>query len=633
VVICPYCRSAVARTDRKLEDLGKVAEIVESESPLKLGLKGTFNGTRFELTGRAQYRHSLGGNWDEWYATFSNGWVGWLAEAQGNFYITFFQPVAKEVTLPTFDSLRPGAALPAIPGAPELLIKEAASAKTIAAEGEIPYQFVPGEESKFADLVGKNNVFGTLDYSFDPPWLFVGKQVTLAEIGLGDAKPAEREARRVTSEAMGCPKCGGPLELRAPDKTERIACPYCGSLLDVNEGKLKYYKAAFKPLRHPNYAIEIGATGEFFGVTYKVIGSMSRYVVFENVRYFWNEYLLYEPKTGFRWLVQSDDHWSFVEAVNLADVAAGDPSQISMTVGYNGSSFKIFQNTTATVDDVRGEFYWRVEHGEQVLATDYVKPPKMLSCERTSGEVNWSLGTYLPKKDVEKAFGLETLPTPTNVAPNQPFNGSFFYTYGLLPVLLLFVIAVFLIPLTGMSRTVLSERIVIEPTTATIPLTPITTSPAPAAAQKVKFSTPFELKANRNVRITASAPVNNSAVDMDIDLINEQNAEIESVAVPVSYYHGVEGGESWSEGGQSNDATFSSLPAGKYTLRVTGTLEGSTLPIPVDLKVEQNVTRGVNFICALVLLLIFPVLGLISKMSFEGRRWSESEFGPKTSDE
>lgn len=120
---------------------------------------------------------------------------------------------------------------------------------------------------------------------------------------------------------------------------------------------------------------------------------------------------------------------------------------------------------------------------------------------------------------------------------------------------------------------------------------------------------------------------------MDIDLINEQNAAIESVVIPVSYYHGVEGGESWSEGSQSNDATFSSLPAGKYSLRVTGTLEGATKPIPVDLKVEQNVTRGVNFICALVLLLIFPVLGLIRKMSFEGRRWSESEFGPSTSDD
>ena len=58
VLICPYCRSAVARTDRGLNDLGKVAEIAESESPLKLGLKGTYNGNRFELTGRAQLKHA-----------------------------------------------------------------------------------------------------------------------------------------------------------------------------------------------------------------------------------------------------------------------------------------------------------------------------------------------------------------------------------------------------------------------------------------------------------------------------------------------------------------------------------------------------------------------------------------------
>ena len=38
VLVCPYCRSAVARTDRGLEDLGKVADIMDSESPLKLGL-------------------------------------------------------------------------------------------------------------------------------------------------------------------------------------------------------------------------------------------------------------------------------------------------------------------------------------------------------------------------------------------------------------------------------------------------------------------------------------------------------------------------------------------------------------------------------------------------------------------
>ena len=50
VLVCPFCRSAVARTDRGLEDLGKVAEIADSESPLKLGLKGTPRSVRPFLT-------------------------------------------------------------------------------------------------------------------------------------------------------------------------------------------------------------------------------------------------------------------------------------------------------------------------------------------------------------------------------------------------------------------------------------------------------------------------------------------------------------------------------------------------------------------------------------------------------
>ena len=89
VVICSYCRSAIARTDRELKDLGKVAELVETGSPLDIGLRGKWRDIPFELTGRAQLGHELGGQWDEWYATFSNGWLGWLAEAQGRFYLTF----------------------------------------------------------------------------------------------------------------------------------------------------------------------------------------------------------------------------------------------------------------------------------------------------------------------------------------------------------------------------------------------------------------------------------------------------------------------------------------------------------------------------------------------------------------
>ena len=94
---CLFARIAVRRLHGRiaaLSDLGKGRRDRGFAIATKAGLKGTWKDTRFELTGRAQYRHELGGFWDEWYATFSNGWVGWLAEAQGRFYLTFFQPLA-----------------------------------------------------------------------------------------------------------------------------------------------------------------------------------------------------------------------------------------------------------------------------------------------------------------------------------------------------------------------------------------------------------------------------------------------------------------------------------------------------------------------------------------------------------
>jgi hypothetical protein len=151
--------------------------------------------------------------------------------------------------------------------------------------------------------------------------------------------------------------------------------------------------------------------------------------------------------------------------------------------------------------------------------------------------------------EVEKAFGVSGLPKPWSVAPNQPFTGQFYYTWGALPLILLIVLAVFMIPLSGMTATALSQQIVLPPM-------------ANATAPQTMFSQPFEVKANRNLRITAAAPVTNSFADLDVDLVNEQSQEVESVSVPIEYYQGVDGGESWTEGGQSQDATLSSLPAG-----------------------------------------------------------------------
>ena len=76
---------------------------------------------------------------------------------------------------------------------------------------------------------------------------------------------------------------------------------------------------------------------------------------------------------------------------------------------------------------------------------------------------------------------------------------------------------------------------------------------------------------------------------------------------------------------------MSSLPAGKYTLRVEGTWQTAAQPMPVSVKVEQNVVRGVNFLLALIVLAIAPVLGLFRKITFESSRWKDSMFGSSSS--
>ena len=545
VVICPFCRSAIARTDRALEDLGKVAEIVQSQSPLRVGLKGVWNNNRFELTGRAQLRHELGGVWDEWYATFSNGWVGWLAEAQGKFYLTFYQPLPEGTQVTPFEYLQLGQVMSEIPSQTPLMVAEKGAATSVAAEGEIPYKLVPNERSNYADLAGKNNVFATIDYGMNPPFVFVGQQVSLADLGLADARPAERTAPRVSSVGMGCPNCGGPLSLQAPE-SERVTCPNCDSLLDVNQGKLTWLKSLTPKPDAPDFSLQVGQKGTFAdGSEMTIIGAVVRSVTVEGIQYFWHEYLLYNPNIGFRWLIHSDNHWNFVEPVNVADVVNSGSS-----VDFGGKKLKIFQDAGARVEYVKGEFYWRVEQGEAVRAGDYVAAPLMLSQETTNNEINWSKGTYMTNAEVEKAFGITDLPKPWSVAPNQPFEGGFYIKWGFLFLGLLLVFAVVMSVASGFETTILNQEVILQPT-------------ASENTPQTVFSQPFDLKGNRNVKISASAPVDNAYATLDIDLVREgETDEVESVEIPIEYYHGVEDGESWSEGAQNSDSTISSLPGG-----------------------------------------------------------------------
>ena len=623
VVICEYCRSAIARTDRDLKDLGKVAELVETGSPLDVGLRGKWKDVPFELTGRAQLGHEMGGQWDEWYATFANGWLGWLAEAQGRFYITFQYPIPDGVQVPSFDQLQLGQPVPGLPWPTPLMVAETGRATALGAKGEIPYLLTPGDTYYYADLSGTNNAFGTLDYNETPPLIFLGQQVTLADLGITTTRAPEREAKRVGAAQVSCPHCAGPLELRAPDKTERVTCPNCNSLLDVNQGQLQFLKALQKPWFQP--VIPIGTVGDVPEGKMTIIGAMARSVTIEGTQYFWGEYLLYNPQIGFRWLVHSDDQWNYVQAV-----PPGEVDESTKSVSYRGKRYKIFQDAQARVECVLGEFYWKVEAGEQVRGVDYVAPPYMLSKEvstvyvsdpkdasktkRATGEINWSLGTYITVPQIEKAFSVSGLPRPSNVAPNQPYKHWWIYKYWLAFILIALVTGFLTLVVTPSTKEVFSQTVTLDPL------------PNEDGTQ-VFFSQPFELASRGNLEVVGESPVQNTWVYLEGDLINDETGVVQSFPIDISYYQGVEDGESWSEGGQNDSAYMSAMPAGRYVLRLEGQWEKWQQPATVTVKLEQNVIHGLNLLVALILLSIAPVVMVIYHIGFERRRWSESMFG------
>jgi uncharacterized Zn finger protein (UPF0148 family) len=630
VVICEYCRSAVARTDRELKDLGKVAELVETGSPLDVGLRGKWKDVSFELTGRAQLGHEMGGQWDEWYATFSNGWLGWLAEAQGRFYLTFEYPIPEGAQVPSFEQLQLGQQVPGLPWPTPLMVAETGRATALGAKGEIPYLLTPGKTYYYADLSGVNSAFGTLDYNQTPPLCFLGQQVTLAELGITTTRAPQKAERQVGAAQLGCPNCGGPLELRAPDKTERVTCPNCNSLLDVNQGQLQFLKALEKPWFQP--LIPLGSTGDVPEGKMTTIGAMARSVTIEGTQYFWFEYLLYNPQIGFRWLVHSDNHWNYVQAV-----PPGEVDEVARSASYRGKHYKIFQDAQAQVECVLGEFYWKVETGEQVRGVDYVAPPYMLSKEvstvyisdpndaektkRATGEINWSLGTYVTVPQIEKAFSVSGLPRPSNVAPNQPYKHWWIYKYWVAFILLALVLGFITLIFSGSSKEVFAQTVTLPPL------------PNEDGTQ-VYFSEPFELAGRRNIKILGESQVQNTWVDLEGDLINDETGVVQSFPIEISYYQGVEDGESWSEGGQRDEAYTSALPAGRYILRLEGQWEKWQQPAVVAVKVEQNVTHGFNLLLVVIALSVGPIIMIIYHIGFERRRWTESMFaGGEESDD
>jgi len=647
VAVCAYCKALAARKDRDTALLGKVADLVDTGSPLGLGASGTYTGRSFTLAGRVQLKHPLGGVWDEWYLALDDGRWGWLAEAQGRFYLTFTQD--PHGTLPSAGSLQAGG-LADLGPAGLWTVGEISEATLHSAEGEIPWAVEPGATYRFADLSGRNGAFATLDYSEEPPLFFLGREIPLADLRI---QGGTRKPPKVGTQGLNCPKCGGALALHAPDQTQRVGCPSCGSLLSAENGKLAFLKSLKQP--HQAVVIPLGTEGVLQGEKVICIGQLRRSCTVEGTAYPWTEYLLLDSQHGFKWLVESDGHWSLAVALPPGEVPQAPDGQKNLQA--LGANWRRFQDVEAVVEGVWGEFYWMVEQGERVQVSEFVAPPRSLTRERQKHkgggeEVNWSLSTYLDPEAVWTAFKLkEAPPAPRGIASFQPnphkatLAKSALWIVGALGLLLILVMVE---SATHRNVELFRKRLDLydlapglrqeaaEAVRKGIPLRRPNPPSAPSAAEAqepVYFSGPIEIKdGRRNLAVTLSAPVNNAWIGLEGALVSETTGVAELFLLESSFYHGVDGGESWAEGGQTSTVFLSAVPAGTYVLRLAPQWDGRFPPVGVlDVQLRQGVMRWLYPGLALLAILVAPLILVFQVVAFEGRRWQESMYGTAAS--
>jgi hypothetical protein len=379
--------------------------------------------------------------------------------------------------------------------------------------------------------------------------------------------------------------------------------------------------------------LPLGGAGTLNGHPYVVLGAVLKKTTSGGADYFWNEYLLKETRTeAYHWLAESNGHWSLLEPE-----PAGEVSEGPRYATFHDRRYRIFSRNDATVDAVLGEFYWSVAKGETTLATDFVAPPRMLSKEQAKTEVNWTEGVYVPKAEIEKGFKLpEPLPSPSGVGANQPWPhaGTSHLWWRTAGILAAVAVAVFIV------ATILAPRRVVFDKTFDLvdpkgkvwaergagALGTWQAQGAPAAADRVLLSAPFETTRKVNLEVEFFASTNNNWVGAGADLIAEGSGDVRSFYLLSDKYSGVDGGEHWSEGSQGRTTWLSKVPAGRYVLRLDPESDSASPPASFRVKATSGVPRPFHLVVILVLLFCGPLWLLFAHAAFEGRRWSESDF-------
>ncbi|MBV8819442.1 MAG: DUF4178 domain-containing protein, partial [Acidobacteriaceae bacterium] len=370
----------------------------------------------------------------------------------------------------------------------------------------------------------------------------------------------------VQAKALQCPNCGGPVQLRGFAHTLNVVCPQCLSVLDASSPLVRVIQQ-FQGQQRIQPMIALGSRGVLGGVNYEVIGFQVRTVDYEDGSFSWNEYLLFNPYKGFRYLSEYNGHWNFIRALHALPVPTGNILQ------FQSQTYRHFSHAVAKTSYVLGEFPWQVRVGETVQVDDYIAPPLMLSGETTEGEVTWSQGEYVTGLQLWQAFRFPPPPPPAiGVFANQPAPAtgaaSAWLTWAALMALL--VMMALFVSATAGRREVFRQKYSYAPG---------------GTAESAVVTSDFDLTGKTSsVEIDTNTDLHGEWCYFTYALVSRSNGKAHNFGREVTK--------------QKDRAVLSSIPSGRYYLRIEPDKAAGSSPINYEIIVRRDVPSYGWFVMA-----------------------------------
>lgn len=405
-----------------------------------------------------------------------------------------------------------------------------------------------------------------------------------------------------------CTKCKSDFKVEYFPYIQTATCKKCeiSYSYDVKQNTWQHIlnnNSSIK--RKPRKELPVGAKVTLLKDNFEITGKVFK----QNTdNYRWIEYHLYNAYEGsYAYLSESDGIFILLYQVFDAPLLKDRKKAIR----YNNKTFALFDDYKASIQEIEGNLIGAYFNPKTTTkAYDYVSPPYMLSLEEGNKKNNyWHAGEYVPDKEIAKAYADNKAikPNPTGYGAVKPATKR--------PIKHILIATVI------MGLIYLAIQIWMERQNHSFELANTQYMVTQNAKQFVIDN--INIKEDRtDIKVASYADLSNDWVVFNYTLVSKKDGAEFDGGHEVSYYSGMDDGESWSEGSKNNKYIFSGLSKGDYKLiiNVESNIDASR-QVDTRFHVTTDGQLGKNFLFPFLLIIAWGIFCLIKYIAVESKRF------------